>query len=310
MQTPLVSIIIPTYNRTHLIAETLDSILAQTYTNWECIVVDDGSTDETDKLLAAYREKDSRFQYHHRPADRPKGANACRNYGFEISNGEYINWFDSDDLMVFNKIKLKLKTIEETGADVVISRTKYYNNNIFYSSSLNKKNITLRNYLLQEINWLTVDALIKKSVVKNIKFNEKLKSNQEYNFFSKMLCFTENVIIINEALTLYRTHKNSIQGEIREKVKLTNYRKLIAFFYTFMETYNYTNKETKKDLLNIIKFYIYNLNINFLLKFDKKYLLVKNLMFYTGFYKTILFFIGVIFKYLFSKGYYFYQRSK
>ena len=77
---PLVSIIIPTYNRAHLIAETLDSIIAQTYTNWECIVVDDGSTDPTDELMETYCKKDSRFQYYHRPKNRPKGANACRNY--------------------------------------------------------------------------------------------------------------------------------------------------------------------------------------------------------------------------------------
>ncbi len=93
MQTPLVSIIIiiiiPTYNRAHLIGETLDSILAQTYTNWECIVVDDGSTDETDSLLAAYCAKDKRFQYQHRLSDRPKGANACRNYRF-IKNNQTI----------------------------------------------------------------------------------------------------------------------------------------------------------------------------------------------------------------------------
>ena len=69
---PLVSIIILTYNRAHLIGETLDSVLAQTYTHWECIVVDDGSTDATDEVLATYVEKDSRFQYHHRPKDRQK----------------------------------------------------------------------------------------------------------------------------------------------------------------------------------------------------------------------------------------------
>ena len=61
MQPPLVSIIIPTYNRAHLIGETLDSVLVQTYTHWECIVVDDGSTDGTDALLATYCKKDSRF---------------------------------------------------------------------------------------------------------------------------------------------------------------------------------------------------------------------------------------------------------
>ena len=98
MNNPLVSIIIPTYNRAHFIGETLESVIAQTYENWECIVVDDGSTDYTDELMEYYCKKDTRIQYHHRPDIKPRGANACRNYGFGVSKGEYINWFDSDDL--------------------------------------------------------------------------------------------------------------------------------------------------------------------------------------------------------------------
>ena len=85
MNTSLISIIIPTYNRAHLINDTLNSIIAQTYTNWECIVVDDASTDNTASILEGYINKDSLFQYNIRPNIKPKGANACRNFGFEIS---------------------------------------------------------------------------------------------------------------------------------------------------------------------------------------------------------------------------------
>jgi len=119
MNSPLVSIIIPTYNRAHLIGETLDSVLAQTYTNWECIVVDDGSADGTDKLLATYCEKDARFQYHNRPSNRLKGANACRNIGFELSKGEYVNWLDSDDIWSRNKIEEQIKILIVSDSDIV-----------------------------------------------------------------------------------------------------------------------------------------------------------------------------------------------
>ena len=100
MNLSLISIIIPTYNRAHLISETLDSILVQTYPNWECIVVDDGSTDTTADVMREYIKKDSRFQYHQRPDNKKKGPNSCRNYGFELSQGECIKWFDSDDIML------------------------------------------------------------------------------------------------------------------------------------------------------------------------------------------------------------------
>ena len=101
MNNPLVSIIIPTYNRAHIIHETLDSVLSQSYTNWKCIVVDDGSTDTTEEVLKSYVKKDARFQYNKRPIDRKKGANACRNYGLDLAKGAYIVFFDSDDVFYY-----------------------------------------------------------------------------------------------------------------------------------------------------------------------------------------------------------------
>ena len=84
---PLVSIIIPNYNRADLIVETLNSIIAQTYTNWECIVVDDGSTDDSIKVIDEYSKLDPRIYLYIRPNHKRKGANSCRNYGLEMSRG-------------------------------------------------------------------------------------------------------------------------------------------------------------------------------------------------------------------------------
>jgi glycosyltransferase involved in cell wall biosynthesis len=87
------------YNRATLVSETLDSVFAQTYTDWECIVVDDGSTDNSVDVVQKYVDKDSRFKLLIRPDDRIKGAPTCRNIGFENSTGEYVIFFDSDDIL-------------------------------------------------------------------------------------------------------------------------------------------------------------------------------------------------------------------
>jgi glycosyltransferase involved in cell wall biosynthesis len=87
------------YNRATLVGETLDSILAQTYTDWECIVVDDGSTDNSVEVVQKYVAKDSRFKLLIRPEERIKGAPTCRNIGWENSNGDLIIFFDSDDVI-------------------------------------------------------------------------------------------------------------------------------------------------------------------------------------------------------------------
>ena len=87
MYNRIVSIIIPVFNRYQIIGETLNSIINQTYSNWECIVVDDGSSDYTEQLMEFYTQKDPRIIFVRRPDNRPKGANACRNYGFEFKQG-------------------------------------------------------------------------------------------------------------------------------------------------------------------------------------------------------------------------------
>ena len=80
----LISIIIPTFNRAHLILHTLESIKNQTYNEWECIIVDDGSTDNTEDVLKKYIDTDSRFRYFKRPLNHTKGPSSCRNFGFYI----------------------------------------------------------------------------------------------------------------------------------------------------------------------------------------------------------------------------------
>ena len=72
MSNSLVSIIIPTYNRAHLIGETLESVKAQTYSNWECIIIDDHSSDDTETIISHYTKSDLRFKYHKRPKKSAK----------------------------------------------------------------------------------------------------------------------------------------------------------------------------------------------------------------------------------------------
>ena len=71
-------------------------------------MVDDGSTDETEIVLQNFIKSDPRFQFHKRPSSRKKGPNACRNYGFELSKGDYVNWFDDDDIMLPDFLTVKV----------------------------------------------------------------------------------------------------------------------------------------------------------------------------------------------------------
>lgn len=216
MHQPLVSIIIPTYNRAHLIGETLDSVLAQTYTNWECIVVDDGSSDHTTKVVATYCKNDIRFQYHQRPLDRPKGANACRNYGFELSTGEYINWFDDDDIMLDNFLEVHLKSMIHKNIEMTICRLKVFKEerqNIIYKSKMkeNHEGTLLKDFVSGDLNIGTPSVVLSRSILKKNKFDTSLSRAQELKFFFDLLSRKElKFELIHNFLVLVRRHNESI----------------------------------------------------------------------------------------------------
>lgn len=220
----LVSIIIPVYNRVQLIGETLDSILNQTYNNWECIVVDDGSTDDTIRVVKQYSQKDSRIKLYKRPEKYAKGANACRNFGYEKCLGDYINWFDSDDLMNPSFIQKKIEKLEKEQLDFVISHSVNFDESGQESAIFNKeskgKEINAENFIGNVINWITMDVMVARESVGDLRFNEKLQSGQEYNFYSRYLLNKPKGIFIFECLAKRRIHNISIQQELqKDKIK-------------------------------------------------------------------------------------------
>lgn len=209
----LVSIIIPTYNRAHLIGETLDSVLAQTYKNWECIVVDDGSVDYTEELLEFYTEKDSRIQFHHRPKDRKKGANACRNYGFELSNGEFINWFDSDDLMVQDKLSEQMEILnKDSSLSFCTCEYGLYDEDFQFISRMTfQSSNLLEDYIIGKafINFQT--SIFRKSTLFKKPLDEHLFKAQEMEFFFRYLLQKSiKYEVLNKEFVKVRLHENSI----------------------------------------------------------------------------------------------------
>src|SRR5699024_9435023 len=126
----VVSVIIPVFNRESLVGETLDSILTQSHAAWECILVDDGSTDASLEVLEAYQAKDKRIKIFQRPSNLPKGAPSCRNYGFDQATGDYIQYFDSDDIMLAEMLSEKVKyLIEHPEASFVVSKMREFDQN-------------------------------------------------------------------------------------------------------------------------------------------------------------------------------------
>ena len=102
---PEVTIIVPTYNYGHLIGETLNCLINQVFKDWEAIIIDDGSTDETEKVVLKYTAIDSRIKY---SKQENKGVSVARNLGVKLAKGNFIQFLDADDLISPQKINLQL----------------------------------------------------------------------------------------------------------------------------------------------------------------------------------------------------------
>ena len=218
--TPLISIIIPNYNREDLIGETLASIISQSYTNWECLVIDDGSTDASFKVVEGYVAKDSRIKQYKRPDNYKKGACACRNYGFELAQGSYINWFDSDDLMVSTKIEDQLKAILVSNADLAVCQTAFFEKEPrqhlkYWNHHFKKKNDPLTDYITFRLAWSTNAPLWKKSFLEGRKmFDVSLKSSQDWEFHVRMLTLKPSMNVLDKVLVKNRIHQQRIGSKV------------------------------------------------------------------------------------------------
>ncbi|WP_286145939.1 glycosyltransferase family 2 protein [Shigella sp. FC1967] len=96
MKTPIISVIVPMFNEASRITRLLDSLITQTFTEFEVIIINDGSTDNSVEIATPYCEKDARFKLYHQTN---KGLSSARNYGLQNANGEWIAFFDSDDFI-------------------------------------------------------------------------------------------------------------------------------------------------------------------------------------------------------------------
>lgn len=138
MRNELVSIIVPVYNTEEYIRQCLDSILNQTYQNFECLLINDGSSDNSSDICREYVAKDTRFRYFKKENG---GVSSARNLGIELSEGDYITFIDSDDWVDSDYLEVLYSAILEEQADIAVSTYKKFNtsDNCWYFHSFQVK---------------------------------------------------------------------------------------------------------------------------------------------------------------------------
>ena len=269
MNNSLVSIIIPVYNRGKLIGETLDSIISQTYSNWECIVVDDGSIDNTEDVVNSYSENDKRFKFYNRPANRKNGASACRNYGLEKSKGELIQFLDSDDLLAKNKLKEQLKIYKSGTLSLITCKWGGFEQSSNLVQRFKYKYHSYRNFkkgkdLLNTFGnyneffplhvYLTPKVLIQRSG----DWNENLTNNDDAEFFARVVLNASKIQFSSKASVYYRYSSTDNLSELNSTEKVVSAIKSWKLIETYMKKGDFHEnckyvKTGKHILYNAIK---------------------------------------------------------
>jgi len=245
IEKPLVSIIIPTYNRAKYIKKAIHSCLNQSYKNIEVLVIDDCSPDNTKEVIESI--KDDRIKYF----KNEKNSWSCfsRNHWIKKAKGDYINFLDDDDELLENKIKLQLEKFKTSDIEnlwVVTWDVEYKRIDINEIKKNRKKGNIYKDLLKGYcVSW-TQQMLIKKEVFEKVKFDVGLESNQEYDLMIQISKFY-NFDYIKEVIAIQNESENQISFNFKKKLNWTRYlykkyredfKNNWLFFYNFLR-FNY-----------------------------------------------------------------------
>ena len=209
----------PVYNVEKYLRECLDSVCAQTFTDWECICVDDGSTDSSSTILSEYAEKDKRISVICR---EHTNAGACRNAGMDVAKGEYFSFLDSDDIFASRMLELHLKSIVKFGADISICNMVAYRDKekiplldnrttkkceFCYDSPASNIDI------YEKWNGRAWDKLFNAKFIidHSIRFQE-IRSTNDMRFTYTALALSNKVVCINYELIAHRLNPKSLEA--------------------------------------------------------------------------------------------------
>ena len=230
---PLISIIIPSFNSEHYLQETLESVLKQTYTSWECLIIDDDSVDNTIKISDIYCEKDDRFSFYSRPLNKLKGPSSCRNFGLEKAKGEFILFLDSDDLLAIYCLEERIiafKNYKE--CDFLVFQMERFVNSPQIQIKIPLEEVDIKHsmssFLTLNSIWQVTSPIYKKDfLIKTKGFNEDLLNFEDLELAVRVIYKSSDFKLFNNVDSFYRNDENY---RAKYKSKKVMHKSVNAFF--------------------------------------------------------------------------------
>lgn len=238
----LVSVIIPAYNAEKYILQCIDSVIKQSYKNLQIIIINDGSTDETEAMCRNYMKIDSRIELYNLPN---QGVSIARNYGLEKAQGQWVMFVDADDILIKDAIKIAVEIKKKYASDTVCLNGIYLyddekkNMNLFYNEKkenmflifdnkclinhlyCKSKDIYLGDYFRAVWGKLLSLDIIRKN---NLKFPKNIKIGEDALFLIDYFYYCNSVAFSNEFVYEYRIEKTSVTGKYKEN--FVDYQKM------------------------------------------------------------------------------------
>jgi GalNAc5-diNAcBac-PP-undecaprenol beta-1,3-glucosyltransferase len=217
---PKVSIIMATYNRSQYILESILSIQAQTYQDWECLIIDDGGTDNTVEVLRPILEEDQRFKYLFRTPKYQKGLPGSRNYGLDLAEGDYIIFFDDDDIAHPQNLELCVLELSNTELSFCRYIRDVFRGDFVYDFDYSKEYTSfyidsndINKILRNELQFNSCAVMWTKECYTNHRYTEHLKYAEEWEVYARIITSVNRGISINKTLYYGRKHNVSVTGD-------------------------------------------------------------------------------------------------
>ena len=219
---PLISIIVPVYNVEQYLVRCIDSILHQTYTNLEVILVDDGSTDNCPSICDSYSIKDERIKVIHK---QNGGLSSARNVGLDAANGEYIGFIDSDDFILPEMYEVLFRLIKDSNADIGLcsfQRVDEEGNPLHGDDDIFEPEVlsggeALTAFMTKQWRYVIVwNKLYEASIFLNIRFPEGRLHEDEF-VVHHVLNKCRRIASTSTAMYMYTQRSNSIMGKIKDE---------------------------------------------------------------------------------------------
>jgi len=267
----LFSIVVPTYNRAHLISPTIDSILAQAFKNFELIIVDDGSTDNTEEVIQKYLS-DRVHYYKIENAERA----AARNYGTSKAKGEYINWFDSDDIMFPDNLQVAANMVAKYKHPEIFAQGFLYRDTSGRVLKVFKHPENINRYMYRGNPIANSPVMVRKDIALANPFNQDrgLAGSEDYELWlriaSKYKIYTSPEI----TLAMVEHDQRSTLTMSNEDQLITRYTKFINYAIADRDVTSLLGKHKNSFLMKNYLMLAVDLAANGHLKTAWKYFLI------------------------------------